>query len=66
MTMQMANRTLTHPKGILEDVLIIVGKFVFPVDFMVINIEEGKQIPLLLGRLFLETRATLIDVKKGN
>ena len=62
--MQMADRTLTHPEGILEDVLIKVGKFVFPMDFMVINMEEDKQVPLLLGRPFLATRATLIDVKK--
>ena len=42
-----------------------VGKFNFPVDFIVIDIEEDKQVPLLLGRPFLETRAALIDVKKG-
>ena len=48
MTLQMENRTLAHPEGILEDVLIKVGKFVFPVDFVVINIEEDKQVPLLL------------------
>ena len=61
----MADRTLAQPEGILEDVLIKVGKFIFPVDFVVIDIEEDKQIPLLLGRPFLATRATLIDVKKG-
>ena len=65
MTLQMANRTLAHPEGILEDVLIKVGKFVFLVDSVVINIEEEKQVSLLLGRPFLETGAALIDVKKG-
>ena len=65
MTMQMADMTLAHPEGILEDVLIKVGKFVFPVDFIVKNIEEDKKISLLLGRPFLETGAILIDVKKG-
>ena len=65
MTLQMADRTLAHPEGILEDVLIKVGKFVFPVDFVVINIKEDKQVPLLLGRPFLATEAALIDVKKG-
>ena len=63
-TLQMEDRTLVHPEGILEDVLIKVGKFVFPVDFVVINMEEDKQVPLLLGRPFLETGAALIDVKK--
>ena len=54
-TPPMVDRTLAHPKGILEDVLIKVGKFFFPVDFVVINMEEDKQIPLLLGRPFLAT-----------
>ena len=65
MTLQMADRSMVQPKGILEDVLIKVGKFIFPVDFMVMNIEEDKQVPLLLGRPFLATGAALIDVKKG-
>ena len=64
-TLQMADVTLAHPEGILEDVLIKMGKFVFPVDFVVINIEEDKQVPLLLGRPFLATGVALIDVKKG-
>ena len=62
-TLQMADRTLDHLEGILEDVLIKVGKFVFPVDFVVINMEKDKQIPLLLGRPFLATGVALIDVK---
>ena len=61
----MVDRTLAHPEGILEDVLIKVGKFVFPVDFVVINMEKDKQIPLMLGRPLLATGASLIDVKKG-
>ena len=56
---------MAQPKGILEDVLVKVGKFIFPVDFVVINIEEDKKIPLLLGKPFLATSAALIDVKKG-
>ena len=61
----MADKTLAQPEGVLEDVLIKVGKFIFPVDFVVIDIEEDKQVPLLLGRPFLATGATLIDVNKG-
>ena len=60
----MVEITLAQPKGILKDVLIKVGKFIFLVDFMVIDIEEDRQVPLLLGRPFLATRAALIDVKK--
>ena len=47
MTLQMEKITLAHPEGILEDVLIKVGKFIFPVDFVVIDIEEDKQVPVL-------------------
>ena len=53
----MADRTLAHPEGIPEDVLIKVGNFIFLVDFVVINIED-KQVPLLLGRPFLATGAS--------
>ena len=60
----MENITLAQPEGILEDVLIKVGKFIFPVDFVVIDIEEDKQVPLFLGRHFLAISAALIDVKK--
>ena len=60
----MADRTLAQPKGILEDMLIKVGKFIFIVDFVVIDIEEDKQVLLLLGRPFLAIGAALIDVKK--
>ena len=45
--------------------LIKVGKFIFPVDFVVMEVEEDTQVSLLLGRPFMTTRATLIDVKKG-
>ena len=64
MTLQMADRTLAHHKGIIENVLIKVGKFIFPVDFVLIDIEEDKQVPLLLGRPFLATEVALMDVKK--
>ena len=65
MTLQMLDRSMAQPEGIMEDVLIKVGKFIFPVDFVVIDIEEDKQVPLLLGRPFLATGVALIDVRKG-
>ena len=64
-TLQMADRSMTQPEGILEDVLVKVGKFVFPVDFVVMKMEEETQVPLFLGRPFLATGAALIDVQKG-
>ena len=48
MTLQMVDRTLAQLEGILEDELIKVGKFIFPMDFVVIDIEQDKQVPLLL------------------
>ena len=64
MTLQMADKTMAQPEGILEDVLIKVGKFIFPMDFVVIDIEEDIQVPFLLGRPFLAIVAALIDVNK--
>ena len=66
MTLQMVDKTLAQLEVILEDELIKVGKFIFPVDFVVIDIEEDKQVSLLLGRPFLATGAALIVVKKGD
>ena len=42
MTLQMADRTMAQPKGILQDVLIKVRKSIFPLEFVVIDIEEDK------------------------
>ena len=64
MTLQMEDKTMAWPEGVLENVLIKVGKFIFPMDFVVMDMED-TQVPLLLGRPFLATGAALINVKKG-
>ena len=64
-TLQMADRTMAKPEGVIEDVLVKVGKFVFPVDFIILDMEEDSQVLLLLGRPFLATGAALIDMQKG-
>ena len=64
-TLQMADRSMVKPEGVLEDVLVTVGKFVFPIDFIILDMEEDSQVPLLLGRPFLATGAALIDMQKG-
>ena len=64
-TLQMADRSMTQPEGVLEDVLVKVGKFIFPVDFVIMKMEEDTQVPLLVGRPFLANGAALIDVQKG-
>ena len=63
-TLQMVDRTMVKPEGVIEDVLVKVGKFVFPIDFIILDIEEDSQVPLLLGRPFLATGAALIDMQK--
>ena len=61
----MADRSMAQPEGVLEDVLVKVGKFIFPMDFVVMKMEKDNLVPLLLGRPFLATGAALIDVQKG-
>ena len=65
MTLQMEDITMAQREVVLEDVLIKVGKFIFLVDFIVMDMEEDTQVPLILRRPFLVTRAILIDVNKG-
>ncbi|KAL0455044.1 UNVERIFIED_CONTAM: hypothetical protein Slati_0843600 [Sesamum latifolium] len=64
-TLQLADRNIKYPRGILEDVLVKVGKFIIPVDFIVLDMEEDVNMPLILGRPFLATSRALIDVQKG-
>ncbi|GJY75895.1 reverse transcriptase domain-containing protein, partial [Tanacetum coccineum] len=62
MTLELANRSTTHPKGLAEDVYVKVGKFYFPTDFVVVDFEADPRVPLILGRSFLRTGRALIDV----
>ncbi|KAL0455801.1 UNVERIFIED_CONTAM: hypothetical protein Slati_0919300, partial [Sesamum latifolium] len=64
-TLQLADRSIKYHRGIVEDVLVKVGKFVIPVDFIVLDMEEDKNMPLILGRPFLATSRALIDVQQG-
>ncbi|XP_073067285.1 uncharacterized protein [Primulina eburnea] len=64
-SLQLADRSIKYPRGIVEDVLVKVDKFIFPVDFVVLDMEEDREIPLILGRPFLATGKALIDVQKG-
>ncbi|XP_070039660.1 uncharacterized protein [Nicotiana tomentosiformis] len=56
------NQTTITPKGIVEDVLVKLDKFVFLVDFIVVKMEENKLIPLILGRPFLATGRAILDI----
>ena len=65
-SLQMADRSLKRPRGILEDVLVKVNKFIFPADFIILDMEEDEHLPIILGRPFLATGKALIDVQKGD
>ncbi|XP_074283283.1 uncharacterized protein LOC141607834 [Silene latifolia] len=64
-TLQMADRSVRRPLGILEDVPVKVGKFFIPVDFIVLDIAEDTRTQNILGRPFLCTVGAIIDVKLG-
>ncbi|KAL5538589.1 hypothetical protein UlMin_045511 [Ulmus minor] len=64
-SLQLVDRSITYPRGVIEDVLIKVDKFIFPADFVVLDMEKDREILLILGRLFLATGRTLIDVQQG-
>ncbi|XP_062113182.1 uncharacterized protein LOC133824321 [Humulus lupulus] len=64
-TLQLADRSVKHPRGIIEDVLVKVDKFIFPTDFIVIDMDEDIDVPIILGRPFLAIGQALIDVQKG-
>ena len=61
-TLQLADRSLTHPRGIIEDVLVKVEKLIFPVDFIILDMQEDKEVQIILGRPFLAKGRAMIDV----
>jgi hypothetical protein len=69
MTWQLADRSVKVPQGIVEDILIKVDKFYFPMDFIVLDMEPvkiiGSEISMILGRPFLVTTNALINCRSG-
>ncbi|GJW27152.1 reverse transcriptase domain-containing protein [Tanacetum coccineum] len=65
MTLELADQSITRPKGVAEDVFVKVWSFHFPTDFVVVDFEVDPRVPLILGRSFLRTSRALIDVYKG-
>ncbi|GKC49476.1 putative reverse transcriptase domain-containing protein [Tanacetum coccineum] len=64
LTVELADRTVIYPKGIAENVLVGIGKFVFRVDFIILDMHEDIKVPLILRRLFLSIARAKIDVYK--
>ncbi|KAK4737888.1 hypothetical protein R3W88_001585 [Solanum pinnatisectum] len=63
--LQLADRSIARPEGVVKDVLVQVGSLIFPVDFVVLDFEPNSEVPFILGRLFLDTVRALIYVAAG-
>ncbi|GJT73349.1 hypothetical protein Tco_1032635 [Tanacetum coccineum] len=66
LTVELADRTVKYPKGIAENVLVRIGKFTFPVDFIILDMPKDIKVSLILGRPFLSIAYAKIDVYKRN
>ena len=68
-TLSLADRSVKIPKGIVEDVLVKVDKFYYPVDFVVLDTEPiangPNHVPIILGRQFLATANAIINCRNG-
>ncbi|GJV59917.1 reverse transcriptase domain-containing protein [Tanacetum coccineum] len=62
MTLELANQSVCTPAGIARDVFVLVGRFTFPADFVIVDYESDPRVPLILGRTFLRTAHALIEV----
>nr|GEW59934.1 reverse transcriptase domain-containing protein [Tanacetum cinerariifolium] len=65
MTLELADRSISRPVRVAEDVYVKVGSFHFSADFVVVDFDANPRVPLILGRSFLKTERALIDVFKG-
>ncbi|XP_031090972.1 uncharacterized protein LOC115995968 [Ipomoea triloba] len=65
MTLHMADRSVKHPVGVLEDIPVMIDQYFIPGDFVILDIEEDTKVPIILGRPFLATARAIIDVKRG-
>ena len=63
MTLQLADRSVRHPRGIVNDLLVKVGGFVFPADFLILDVNEDTEVPISLGCPFIATFNTLLDIQ---
>ncbi|XP_015947633.1 uncharacterized protein LOC107472644 [Arachis duranensis] len=64
MALQLADKTFKFPHGVVEDLLVKVGEFIFPADFVVLDMEEEANTSIILGRPFAATARAIIDVQK--
>ncbi|GKF65520.1 reverse transcriptase domain-containing protein [Tanacetum coccineum] len=65
MTLELADRSITRPIGLAEDIFVKIGKFHFPTDFVVVDFKADPRVPIILGIYLLRTGRALIDVYEG-
>ncbi|XP_068498515.1 uncharacterized protein [Phaseolus vulgaris] len=65
MTLKLVDQVTKYPYGVVEDVLVKVDKFTFPVDFVVMDMKKDEEVPLILGLPFMKTARIIVDVDKG-
>ncbi|XP_057719696.1 uncharacterized protein LOC130934124 [Arachis stenosperma] len=65
MSLVMADRSIKTPNRIVENLIVKVGEFIFPADFVILDTEEEGNNSIILGRPFLATARAIIDVEKG-
>ncbi|GJV36410.1 DNA-directed DNA polymerase [Tanacetum coccineum] len=65
MSIQLADRSIKCPIGVCENLLVKVGKFIFLVDFVVLEMDEDELVSIILGRPFLAMARAVIDVHEG-
>ncbi|XP_058759533.1 uncharacterized protein LOC131632821 [Vicia villosa] len=65
MSVQLADHSVKYPVGVLENVPVRIGQFYIPTDFIIMDIKEDVNTPIILGRRILATAGAIIDVKKG-
>ncbi|GJV92584.1 reverse transcriptase domain-containing protein [Tanacetum coccineum] len=65
MVLELADRTISKPTGVAENVFVKEGKFYFPADFVVLDFIADPRVPLILGRPFFRTAHALIDAYEG-
>ncbi|KAL4334938.1 hypothetical protein GQ457_07G004360 [Hibiscus cannabinus] len=63
--LQLADRSYVQPEGKIKDIMVRVDKFIFPVEFLILDCEADEHAPIILGRPFLDTRRALLDFKNG-
>ncbi|XP_022004169.1 uncharacterized protein LOC110901668 [Helianthus annuus] len=65
MSIRLADRSIKYPRGFVENIIVKIDKFLFPVDFVILDMDEDSRVPLILGSPLLNIARTIVDVAAG-